>query len=94
MAETTYIVLRRRQENPELPAVWEVVGENDGADVPWIGSNASAAIRKALDGKPTVERGTYVAVPARNWKPVNVQAVQTTVLKIEDASALEHLTPG
>lgn len=29
--------------------------------------------------------GTYVAVPARSWKPVTVKAETTTVLRLEEA---------
>jgi hypothetical protein len=46
--------------------------------------SAEAAIRKALGAKADAT-GPYVAVPARSWKPVKVSAVQTTVLKLENA---------
>ena len=45
----------------------------------WEARSAEGAIR-ALK-----KEGTYVAVPQRSWKPVTVQAVQTTVLKLEEA---------
>jgi hypothetical protein len=43
--------------------------------------SAKDAIRLTLAeaGSPA---GQYVAVPARSWKPVQVEAVQTTVLKL------------
>jgi hypothetical protein len=41
-------------------------------------SSADAALRKSI-GEP----GTYVAVPARSWKPVTVTTETRTVLKLE-----------
>lgn len=36
--------------------------------------SAEAAIRKAVEALPEAQRqGTFVAVPARSWKPVRVQ---------------------
>lgn len=92
MADTTYIVLRREDKMTSATdqagtLAWRI--ENSNVPAP----SAEAAIRLACKTGDALA-GTYVAVPARSWKPVNVQAVQTTVLKIEDAAALEHLTPG
>lgn len=42
--------------------------------------SAEAAVKK-LEAE-----GTYVAVPARSWKPVTVKAEQTVTLKLEPAS--------
>ncbi len=87
MAEaTTYIVLRRTnqiggpQEDPTVPA-WTWAIENSNVPAP----SAEAAIRLACKTDDT-PAGTYVAVPARSWKPVTVQAVQTTTLKLEEAT--------
>jgi hypothetical protein len=74
MSETTYVVLRRNNESPG----WEDIGTIDGA-------SAQQAIRNALNGR--VVEGTYVAVPTRSWKPLQVSAVQTTVLKLEAPGA-------
>jgi len=83
--ETSYVVLRRAtqksgaMDDPAVPGwAWTVENSNVPA------ANAEAAIRFACktDNKPT---GTYVAIPARSWKPVTVSAVQTTVLKLEGA---------
>lgn len=41
--------------------------------------SAQAAVRSALDG--IQEDGTYVAVPARSWKPVTVKVETKTALR-------------
>lgn len=77
MAEpTTYIVLRFNPETDE----WAEHGDRVSA------SSAPAAIREHVSRTNPALIGSYVAVPARSWKPVLVRAIQTTVLKIEDAS--------
>ena len=83
MAETTYIVLRRGAERSG-DADWSWTIENSNVQA----ASAEAAIRLACknDSNPVGTVGTYVAVPARSWKPVTVQAVQTTVLKLETAA--------
>jgi hypothetical protein len=48
-------------------------------------SSADAAIRKSVK-EVALGTMTFVAVPARSWKPVKVRAEQTTVLKIEEAA--------
>ena len=85
MAEpTTYIVLRRIVTDEPAEA-WEVV-LTEGVDA----RSADAAIRVAAAddfGHLRNEQPcTYVAVPARSWKPVKVAAVQTTILKLEEAT--------
>lgn len=86
MSETAYVVLRRENsisgkvDDPVESARWHWTIEN--SNVP--AASAEAAIRLACKADD-MPGGTYVAVPARSWKPVTVQAVQTTVLKIEDA---------
>jgi hypothetical protein len=76
-ASTTYIVLRRAHEldgTTDPNPAWLVVD----AAVP--ANSAEAAIRAtAKDG------GVYVAVPGRSFKPVKVEAVQVTSLKLEAA---------
>jgi hypothetical protein len=72
-ASTTYIVLQRALVG-EDGAAWAVV------DPAVPASSAEAAIRAtARDG------GVYVAVPGRSFKPVKVEAVQVTSLKLEAA---------
>lgn len=74
MAETAYIVLRSYDLEPGKRG-WGIENSNVPA------TNAEAAIRLACknDSNPA---GTYVAVPARSWKPVQVTAVQTTVIQL------------
>ena len=74
MAATTYIVLRFKDPD------WEQHGD------PISAHSADAAIRaivtehgwKPSDGTT----GTYVAIPARSWKPTHVEIQQTTTLKL------------
>jgi hypothetical protein len=76
-ASTTYIVLRRAHEldgTTDPNPAWLVVD----AAVP--ANSAEAAIRKGAQ-----EDGVYVAVPGRSFKPIRVEAVQVTSLKLEAA---------
>jgi hypothetical protein len=79
VADTTYIVLRGSGNlvdgNTDL---WDEAGTTEA-------TNADAAIRKIVAARPDPS-GTYVAVPQRSWKPVQVTAVQTTTLKLEQPS--------
>lgn len=59
-AVTDYVVLSSADGT-----MFEDVGEASG-------SSANAAIRSFLSGKPEVD-ATFVAVPARSWKPVLVK---------------------
>jgi hypothetical protein len=65
MAATSYIVLQHLAVDPdETSDDWRVIGTADGA-------TAQAAIKAATNGKPAAERtGTFVAVPARSFKPI------------------------
>ena len=75
---TDYFVLRLTGDR------WEEVHQ-PGLDIEvFRATSPSGAIRIALQLVEPTE-GTYVAIPARSWKPVNVTAAQTTVLKLEDA---------
>jgi hypothetical protein len=76
VADTTYIVLRSHQENATLPPVWVIAND----DVP--AASGEAAIRKAV-----VDAGTYVAVPARSWKPVQVRTETQTVIRLDTPPA-------
>lgn len=82
MAETAYIVLRRDEDGGGI-----AVGRWEALDTRETASSAEAAIRQALKDKPAVPLGTYVAVPARSWKPVTVKAETQTVLRLEEAGA-------
>jgi hypothetical protein len=80
VADTTYIVLKHITDAPmpdESPiAYWAIEGDAGSA------SSAEAAIRKIVkDG------GTYVAVPARSWKPVQVRTETQTVIRLDTPPA-------
>lgn len=81
MAEpTSYIVLRAASAaaGDQATAGW--------IDVATVDATSSTAAIRHMAKKNDVSSGTYVAVPARSWKPVKVAAVQTTVLKLEDVT--------
>jgi hypothetical protein len=73
-ADTTYIVLKRLREldTDDPNPVWAILSAHIDA------SNAEAAIRKVANGD-----GTYVAVPARSWKPVQVRTETQTVIRLD-----------
>jgi len=45
----------------------------------------AAAIRKHVESVKDGHGGTFVAVPARSWRPVKVTVEQQTVVKVGDA---------
>jgi hypothetical protein len=61
-----YVVMQYLTVDPdETSNDWRVIGTADGA-------TPQAAIKAATNGKPAAERtGTFVAVPARSWKPMS-----------------------
>jgi hypothetical protein len=71
VADTTYIVLQREAD---LDA-WHDIGTTEA-------SSADAAIRRVVDSA-----GTYVAVPARSWKPVTVRTETQTVIRLDTPPA-------
>jgi hypothetical protein len=78
MPDTTYIVLRRKE--------WQGASETSDDTTPtWLVVNevqapgAEFAIRESVFERS----GTYVAVPARSWKPVTVTTETRTILKLE-----------
>jgi hypothetical protein len=80
MPDTTYIVLRRStytgEVGPPPISAWEVVATDMLAD------STRAAVQQFVVG-PDGGEGTYVAVPARSFKPMTAETVQTTTLKLE-----------
>lgn len=44
--------------------------------------SAETAIRNALEGN--TDGGTFVAIPARSWRPITVRALTVTTLKLEE----------
>ena len=88
--DETPIATAVRKTEDALDGTRYVVLQHDGDDGSWgeiaavSARSADAAVRDAIAGDAT-PTGTYVAVPQRSWKPVTVSAVQTTVLKLEEA---------
>lgn len=72
---TDYIVLHMHEEMGEN---WKLL---DPGDARVQANNAQDAIRKVASAAH-IPQGTYVAIPRRSWKPVQVEAVQTTTLKL------------
>jgi hypothetical protein len=77
---TKYLVLRQAPATAGDPpsASWTNVAEVEA-------SGPTSAI-KQVAAEASTAKGTYVAVPARSWKPVTVQAVQTTTIKLGEAT--------
>jgi hypothetical protein len=72
VADTTYIVLRRDDDGGGIAVDrWQTDSRVEAV-------SAEAAIRKA---EP--KAGTYVAVPARSWKPVTVRTETTTTIRLD-----------
>ena len=71
---TSYIVLRRITAGDTTD--WRPIDEITA-------TSSESAIRIAVLGLPERQDGAYVAVPLRSWRPLTVQAVQQTVLKLE-----------
>lgn len=67
---TKYVVLRAMEDHDN--ALWQKIAEAEG-------TSASAAIKAALgagDYAAEFASGRFVAVPARSWDPVKVEAKQ------------------
>jgi hypothetical protein len=72
-AGTEYVILER------------IAGSGDWSEVVRTHSRTSeGAVRKYLDTADD-RSGTFVAIPARSWKPVTVRAQTVTTLKFEEA---------
>lgn len=55
-----------------------------------VARDASTAIRKTYESRPTPDPGiavTFVAVPSRSWSPVKVTPKVETTLVLEDVTA-------
>jgi hypothetical protein len=74
---TDYVILEQIGDAAHPPATdWaEFARETARSD--------SQAIRRALEGN--TDGGTFVAIPARSFKPVKVTAETKTTLKLEEA---------
>jgi hypothetical protein len=72
--KTAYHIFRQ-VPNDQVATSYEPVEPNVEA------SSAAEAIRLTVK-----TAGTFVAVPARSWKPVKVTVEQTTVVKVGDAT--------
>jgi hypothetical protein len=66
---TKYVVLQFIVVGEGDSEGWQRVGDNGET---FDGATPQAAIKAATNGKPAAERtGTFVAVPARSWKPIS-----------------------
>jgi hypothetical protein len=75
MSDTTYIVLTEMYDNEGVRDGWHTMQTIEAG-------RAADAIRKTI-----TDGGTYVAVPARSWKPVTVTTETKTVLKLEQPTS-------
>lgn len=71
-SETEYVILEFVP-----PGSWDEFGRGTGRD-------SHAAIKAALETNPT--GGTFVAIPARSWKPVKVTTKTETTLVLDDGA--------
>lgn len=82
---TEYLVLQSVPAHPALPAEEGETTYSFTEDLGWraVGKvearSAESAIRALLNGRETF--GSFVAVPARSWKPVTVKVETKTALK-------------
>lgn len=68
---TSYLILRRNG------ATWMTITEKSGR-------NAETAIREVVATLAEADQdGTFVAVPARSWKPVSVKPTTVTTLELK-----------
>jgi hypothetical protein len=82
MTDTTYIVLRLQAGVGEQETSWGVVSKVENV------KSANAALRAAVNTADTKNpSGTYVAVPARSWKPVTVSIETQTVIRLDTPAA-------
>jgi hypothetical protein len=72
--KTGYQVLKLIDTSPGDKA-WMLVAK------PVQAANAQAAIRE----RASTSGGTYVAIPARSWKPVTVKTETRTIVTLENA---------
>jgi hypothetical protein len=72
VADTTYIVLRRGVTDGS----WQEAGRT-------IASSAESAIRLVATGTSGPESTTYVAIPARSFKPLTVRTETTTIIRLD-----------
>jgi hypothetical protein len=74
-ADTEYLVLVQDPDSPH----WSELGT-------YRGRNQQEAIEKTVQGVRSGDQGgTFVAVPARSWKPVKVTPKVETTFTFEDA---------
>jgi len=72
---TEYVIVTFNEDSDE----WAEHGDHVKATSP------AGAIRKHLGNFPGHPGGTYIAIPARSWKPVKVTPQTVTTLKLEEA---------
>lgn len=80
-SKTEYVVLKRSNSGTSM---WEIASKSVTAN------NSDQAVRAhaetiAADQTTYDGAGTYIAVPARSWKPVTVKVDTKTILTLQDA---------
>ena len=97
--KTAYIILAEKPQSAYLPGLRE---GDEAVDVTEMGAKKVYEIAVAMVQANTPEHairqyaeaakteagtsGTFVAIPARSWKPVKVTVEQQTVVKVGDAA--------
>lgn len=79
-ATTEYVVLMQ-----DVGGEWRRAKLTVGSLV--VARDAVAAVRHVVEKMPDIAEGaTFVAIPARSWKPMRVKTETVTSLTIEDAT--------
>jgi hypothetical protein len=73
--KTAYHILREIKTGSEITGYEPVVANVEAA-------SADAAIRAYFDRNTGATGGTFLAIPARSWKPVTVKVETQTVVKL------------
>ena len=77
------------EERKQTEYVILVGGETNGSweqeDVKIEATTPKAAVRKFVNGSVRAAEGTYVAVPARSWRPMAVRSQVETRLAFTEA---------
>lgn len=86
---TLYVVFRALEAKGPAGAINDGVPANSWTKVASVpATSATSAIRAVVSNlNEKAQAGTFVAVPARSWKPVTVQPQTTIRLELTEAKA-------
>lgn len=86
-ARTEYLILKALEPKGPAGAINDGVPENSWTRVQLVtATSATAAIRACVSKlAEKAQAGTFVAVPARSWKPVSVNPQTTIRLELTEA---------